>query len=223
MTSETLNTGQLKKDIYIKDEGSFSGVTFATQAAIDMAKKLRWESPYKDRFRLDINNEDLWKIDLWSKRYNLQLSSEVEIQYPHDYDPEEHQRYRLSNLATIDEKGTVSSPFSPGQVLNNLAEAMGATGHGLFRIHFNENRYYQILEEGEGWTSYDTLIVNLKYKNGIASFFIIDADKVIPMFSYFDGKLEKLDYYQDFQHQLTEIEIEEMLQKANQLTFQSSK
>ena len=82
--------------------------------------------------------------------------------------------FEITGLLSRDNKGNVRGPFSPISTVNAIVEVMKIPVNGLARVHFNISNVNNVYEEGEGYTSYDTLVIKSEIGDSILYFCFID-------------------------------------------------
>ena len=75
-------------------------------------------------------------------------------------------KYRIQSLLYEDKAGTVTGAMSPLLFAQEMAKQMEMKFNRLARIWMDDEEINQIYE-GDGLTGHDTLIIGIKYKDGL--------------------------------------------------------
>lgn len=114
----------------------------------------------------------------------------------------------------------LTGPMSPVSFMKSASEYMGENYNRLARVRFEKAHLHQIFETGEGFTSYDTLILGQKFANDFHLTMWVDmGTKMLPVAQVFENDMDLVVtpiYRQQEIHQLSDEEILEAFKEALQ-------
>ena len=124
--------------------------------------------------------------------------------------------YQIVNL--LERNGSrIEGPMSPVMAAKQLAQYMGSKISGLCRVMFNDSKIYNE-PDGDGWTSYDHLIMKSSYSNTNVFYFFIDLGIGLSLIAGYDSsapeEIIKGGDYERFTNRLNQNELIDLFKKV---------